>query len=63
MTAVQLAIYPEYGPAKEAIALHGACTELALGFLGLEDVADYLQRRFALGSSATARIRSYDAPR
>ncbi|MPZ35373.1 MAG: hypothetical protein GEV13_31100 [Rhodospirillales bacterium] len=33
---------------KEAIAFHGECTELALGFLGLGDVAVYLQHRFAL---------------
>ncbi len=33
---------------KDAIALHGACTEMALGFLGPKDVAAYLERRFAL---------------
>lgn len=34
--------------AKEAIALNRGCTELALGFLELKDVAAYLQGRFAL---------------
>jgi DNA-binding winged helix-turn-helix (wHTH) protein/tetratricopeptide (TPR) repeat protein len=33
---------------KEAISLNRACTEMALGFFGLEDVSTYLQRRFAL---------------
>ncbi len=33
---------------KEAIALHGECREIALGFLGLGDVAVYIQRRFGL---------------
>jgi DNA-binding winged helix-turn-helix (wHTH) protein/tetratricopeptide (TPR) repeat protein len=33
---------------KEAMALQGDCTELALGYLGLGDIAVYMQRRFAL---------------
>jgi DNA-binding winged helix-turn-helix (wHTH) protein/tetratricopeptide (TPR) repeat protein len=45
--------------AKEAIALHGACTELALGFLGLNDVAAYLQRRFALEPAELAELSQF----
>ena len=44
---------------KEAIALHGACTELALGFLSLEDVAVYLQRRFALEPAALGELSHF----
>ena len=45
--------------AKEAIALHGACTELALGFLSLNDVADYLQRRFALEPAELGELSQF----
>lgn len=45
--------------AKEAIALHGACTELALGLLGLEDVAAYLQRRFALEPAELGELSQF----
>jgi tetratricopeptide (TPR) repeat protein len=45
--------------AKDAIALHGACTELALGFLSLEDVADYLQRRFALEPAELSELSQF----
>lgn len=45
--------------AKEAIALHGACSELALGFLGLEDVAAYLQRRFALEAAELGELSQF----
>ena len=44
---------------KEAIALHGACTELALGFLGLRDVASYLQRRFALEAAELGELSQF----
>ena len=44
---------------KEAIALHGACTELALGFLGLKDVASYLQRRFALEPAELGELSQF----
>jgi DNA-binding winged helix-turn-helix (wHTH) protein/tetratricopeptide (TPR) repeat protein len=45
--------------AKEAIALHGACTELALGFLSLQDVAAYLQRRFALAPAELGELSQF----
>jgi len=45
--------------AKESIALHGACTELALDFLGLEDVAAYLQRRFALEPAELGELSQF----
>lgn len=44
---------------KEAIALHGACTELGLGFLGLDDVAAYLQRRFALEPAELGELSQF----
>ncbi|SEN87127.1 Transcriptional regulatory protein, C terminal [Rhodospirillales bacterium URHD0017] len=44
---------------KDAVALHGACTELALGFLGLKDVAAYLQRRFALEPAALGELSQF----
>src|SRR5215207_1815932 len=44
---------------KEAIALHGACTELALGFLGLKDVASYLQGRFALEPAELGELSQF----
>ena len=45
--------------AKEAIALHGECRELPLGFLGLGDVAVYLQRRFALGPAELSELSQF----
>lgn len=44
---------------KQAVALHGACGELALGLLGLGDVAVYLQRRFALGAAALGELSQF----
>jgi DNA-binding winged helix-turn-helix (wHTH) protein/tetratricopeptide (TPR) repeat protein len=44
---------------KEAIALHGVCTELALGFLGLKDVASYLQGRFALEAAELGELAQF----
>lgn len=44
---------------KDAIALHGACTELALGFLSLKDVAAYLQRRFALEAPEPSELARF----
>ena len=44
---------------KEAAALRGDCTELALGFLGLADVAVYLQRRFALELSDLGELAQF----
>ena len=45
--------------AKEAIALHGVCTELALGFLGQDDVAVYLERRFALQPAEQSELTQF----
>ena len=44
---------------KQAVALHGACSELALGFLGLGDLAVYLQRRFALGAAELGELSQF----
>lgn len=44
---------------KEAIALNRASTELALGFLGLKDVAAYLQRRFALEAEELGELSQF----
>ncbi|HYD06838.1 MAG TPA: AAA family ATPase, partial [Reyranella sp.] len=46
-------------PVKEAIALSGACTELALGFLGLGDIAVYLQRRFGLDPAELSELSQF----
>ena len=44
---------------KDAIALNRACTELALGFFGLKDVAVYLQRRFALEAAELGELSQF----
>ncbi len=44
---------------KEAIALCGQCQELVLGFLGLGDVAVYLQRRFALEPAELGELSQF----
>jgi DNA-binding winged helix-turn-helix (wHTH) protein/tetratricopeptide (TPR) repeat protein len=44
---------------KQGIALRGGGSELALGFLGLGDVAVYLQRRFAVEASTLSELSQF----
>src|SRR5262245_15877635 len=44
---------------REAIALSSQCRELALGFLGLGDIAVYLQRRFALEPAELSELSQF----
>jgi DNA-binding winged helix-turn-helix (wHTH) protein/tetratricopeptide (TPR) repeat protein len=44
---------------REAIALSSQCREMALGFLGLGDVAVYLQRRFALEPAELSELSHF----
>ncbi|HYX02747.1 MAG TPA: AAA family ATPase, partial [Reyranella sp.] len=44
---------------KQAIAFSSQCRELALGFLGLGDVAVYLQRRFALEPAELGELSQF----